>query len=215
MLNFYVSADTGSDSNNGTSLSAAFATVTKCASAMSAELNKRAPGVAAVTCWLAAGVYRESVLYSASAREPTDGPATAFRALGPGARLSGLTSLNDLAWTRHGGADSCIFSARLEASRDFEQLFYGGAPMVEARWPNVDVHNLQRDLFSRSSWQPTNVGSRYGKVVDPALAQFNFSWTGALATLQARQEHFAELRALFRIVERPGSSFLLSALRFP
>jgi hypothetical protein len=63
--------------------------------------------------------------------------------------------------------------------------------MVEARFPNVNVAQLAQQSLNRSaSWQPTGKGSVYGRIFDPALAATNFSWNGALATLQIAHQFF-------------------------
>ena len=108
--------------------------------------------------------------------------------------ISGLDALPNLTWTRTTGKlDECIFVAELPSGTPpFQQLFYNGEMMVEARWPNLDVSNLKTEALDRKRWQPTGQGSRYGHIADPALAAFPFSWDGALATLQvAHQVQFA------------------------
>lgn len=65
----------------------------------------------------------------------------------------------------------------------------------EARWPNVNVGNLAGDMLQRRiAFQPTGPGSEYGTIVDPALSSFNFSWDGALATLQVAHQFYTWTR---------------------
>ena len=106
--------------------------------------------------------------------------------------ISGLEALPlSTGWARHRG---CVFRTLAPLPpgdmRRAQQLFYGGQMMVEARFPNVDVAQLPQEALSRGSWQPTGKGSVYGRVVDPALANANFSWNGALATLQVAHQFF-------------------------
>jgi len=44
------------------------------------------------------------------------------------------------------------------------------------------------------AFQPTGPGSQYGRIADEALGQFNFSWSGALATLQVAHQFYTWTR---------------------
>ena len=61
-----------------------------------------------------------------------------------GVTISGLDELPKMSWQRDQSTGGCIWSATLPAnvSTAFSQLFYGGAMMVEARWPNLDIKNV-------------------------------------------------------------------------
>lgn len=187
---FFVSALHGNDTATGSSPAAAFRTLARCAAAMMAAAANETSSSA---CAVGAGTYREGVtlagerelrFYAASARRPV---------------LSGLDVLDTLHWQRRGsGDDDCVYVAQLPAGAPaFQQLFYGGRMMVEARWPNLDVDDLPAQVLDRHrAWQRTGNGSRYGRIVSAALTQSKFSWDGALATLQVAHEYFTWSRTV-------------------
>eukprot|EP00937_MAST-01D_sp_MAST-1D-sp2_P003459 g3459.t1 len=129
-------------------------------------------------CELAPGVYRESVI----ARHDN----ASFRGR-LGATVSGLERLDGLQWAAT--AQRCVFRARVNASLPrISQLFADGAMMVEARWPNLgSLANVGDAAMSQSAWRKVGPGSAYGRVVDAALRS-NFSWVGALATLNVAHQ---------------------------
>ena len=69
--------------------------------------------------------------------------------------ISGLDALPNLTWTRTTSKqDECIFVAELPSGTPpFQQLFYNGEMMVEARWPNLDASNLKTEALDRKRWQ--------------------------------------------------------------
>jgi hypothetical protein len=204
---FFVRPD-GDDGGPG-SAARPFKSLGRCAKAMAAAS-------VAASCQVGGGTYRETVLLP-----PQSAHALAFRAVG-GSRpvLSGLDVLEGLRWRRSelpaaragqpSAQDSsrsrsrsrlspCAFVAELPvgAPSGFQQLFYGGQMMVEARWPNLDVGSLEDEMLSRSKvWEPVAPGSKYGRIEDPALARGGFSWNGALATLQVAHQFFTWTRAV-------------------
>jgi hypothetical protein len=114
-------------------------------------------------------VYRESIRVASGAT--LRGSA--------GAIISGLEPLENLTWS--GSAQRCIYRAAVDTP-PIPQLFYDGAMMVEARWPNIDHANVGDASMSQSAWATVRNGSAYGRLVQPGL-RANFSWVGALATL--------------------------------
>ena len=70
--------------------------------------------------------------------------------------------------------------------------------MVEARWPNLgDIANVGDATMAAAAWRKVGAGSAYGRIVDPALrasntaatgTPANFSWVGALATLNVAHQ---------------------------
>ena len=158
----YVDAAHGDDSNDG-SAAHPFQTAQHCQ-------NQATPGT---TCVLRAGTYRESISINKN--------SIAFRADGA-AVLSGLDLL-DLKWERD--TRPCTWRAALNAS--VPQLFYDGNMMVEARWPNIYVNNVGDASMSPTAWRKVGDNTTYGTVHDPAL-RTNFSWDGALATLNVAHQ---------------------------
>lgn len=131
-------------------------------------------------CEIARGLYRESVTVS------HDGART-FRGHA-GVVVSGLDRLDGLHWTST--SQRCVFRAKVNASLSpISQLFYDGKLMVEARWPNLDIahNNVGDSAMAPSAWRKVGKGSAYGRVADPAL-RVNFSWAGALATLNVAHQ---------------------------
>ncbi|KPK49576.1 MAG: hypothetical protein AMS22_13495 [Thiotrichales bacterium SG8_50] len=62
--------------------------------------------------------------------------------------------------------------------------------MIEARWPNMRFDQL----LDRSAWAKAGEGSRYGKMIDPALAKTGIDWTGARATLNVAAQFLTSSR---------------------
>ncbi|MBN2309246.1 MAG: right-handed parallel beta-helix repeat-containing protein [Candidatus Hydrogenedentes bacterium] len=172
---YYVATD-GDDTNSG-SEEAPFATIQHAADAMG-------PGD---TCIVRAGTYRESVRVSTSGEE---GRPIRFAAA-PGARVV-LDGTEPIAgpWTPH---DAAIF--RTSVDHDFAQLFCNGAMLIEARWPNM---RFPEQLWDRSTWARAGEGSRYGSMVDPALAETGVDWTGARATLNVAHQFYTWTRTVTR-----------------
>ena len=138
------------------------------------------------TCWVHAGVYREAVKLSRSGEA---GKPIRFAAWpGEVVTLSGTIPIEG-DWSIHKGK---IHKTRVDGRRKLAQLFCDGAMMIEARWPNARFDQM----LDRKVWRPTGKGSRYGKVVDPALAKTGIDWTGALATLNAAHQFFTWTRTV-------------------
>ena len=144
----------------------------------------------ASTCVIGGGTYRETVHVSSLSKH-----AQAFVAApGQVPVVSGLEALRGLHWTKT--AKKCTFATELPAGApaSFEQLFYRGNMMVEARWPNLAVDRLTHSVLDRKTWQPMSKGTTYGHVVHPDLSNFNFSWNGALATLNVGHQFYTWTR---------------------
>ena len=187
---FFVDGASGDDERGDGSRSHPFATLGRCAEVAAQQGGSSG----SVTCEVAEGTYRETVklprrLQHSLRFQGAEGAASPV--------LSGLDLLSHLTWTKssQGGKASCVFVATLPSSTpEFQQLFYGGSMMVEARWPNLDISRMETETLNREKWAPTSKGSKYGTIVDPALAQTTFSWTGALATLQVAHQFFTWTR---------------------
>mmetsp|Transcript_28422 Transcript_28422/g.58153 ORF Transcript_28422/g.58153 Transcript_28422/m.58153 type:complete len:694 (-) Transcript_28422:285-2366(-) len=200
---FYVDSLLGDDSNSGESPDLAFQTIFKCAKAITKEADNED-----CTCIIAPGVYREEVPVPEAASRRSG--STSFIGSGSGTEVCGLDVLDLLdweLWQQTDTSESCIFRAAVpETTFEFQQLFFRGDMMVEARWPNVDVAALSDQMLSvdRKAWEPTNVGSRYGIVVDSSLSKFDFSWNGALATLNVAHQFYTWTRKVSN--HTPGGS---------
>ncbi|MFW6161818.1 MAG: hypothetical protein ACODAJ_03560 [Planctomycetota bacterium] len=155
------------------------------------------------TAWVHEGLYREAVTLSRSG-EP--GKPIRFAAW-PGdlVELSGAEPVEG-DWSVHSGR---IYKTQVPAGTGFAQLFVDGAMMIEARWPNARFDQM----LDRSTWRPTGKGSRYGTVVDPALAKTGIDWTGALATLNVAHQFFTWTRTVRS--HEAGSDTFTYARDFP
>ncbi|MGD8499687.1 MAG: right-handed parallel beta-helix repeat-containing protein [Phycisphaerales bacterium] len=156
----YFIATNGADGNFG-SQEEPFRTIQKAADMMK-------PGD---TCYVREGVYRQVVRpkYSGSTNKPIRFEAWP----GEVVVLSGTKPIRG-DWTLHEGK---IYKTAVREA--FDQLFVDGQMMIEARWPNMRFE--QR--FDKSAWATAGIGSEYGTMFDPALAETGIDWTGAVATL--------------------------------
>ena len=167
----YYVAPGGGDADNG-SRGAPWATIQRAADVM-------APGD---TCILRGGVYRQTVRVRRGGGAGR--PVRFVAAAGENVVLDGADPVKG-AWTRHKGN---IY--KISAAGPIEQLFVDGKMMIEARWPNASF----AQLLDRRVWAEAGEGSRYGKIVDPKLAETGIDWTGALATLNVAHQFFTWTR---------------------
>jgi hypothetical protein len=174
----YVNAASGSDSNNG-SFRRPFQTIGRCTSVAASIIG-------GCRCLVAPGTYRETVNLRGSRTHNIQG-------IGPGVIISGCDMLDSPQWSPwHGHIYRTTLPGRLLDA--MQQLFVDGEMMHEARWPNV---RTQSDLFNHTkAWRPTGVGSRYGTVVNADIATQNFSWQGALATLNVAHQFWTWTRTI-------------------
>jgi len=173
--NYYV-APNGNDSNPGT-FSRPLKSIQKAANVIKAG----------ETCYVRQGTFREAVNLSTSGEQGLAIRFTAYN--GEKVCLDG-TDVLDLTWLVHSGN---IYKAATD--KTFEQLFVDDEMMVEARWPNM---KFPQQIWDRSCWAKANVGSRYGKMVDPDLAVTNIDWTGALAVLNVAHQFYTWTRPVQR-----------------
>ena len=136
-VSYYV-APTGNDANDGRSLAAPFRTIQRCASVAQAG----------DTCWIRAGVYRETV---APANSGAAGRPITFAAYaGETVVISGADPITG--WTRHSGEiykAPMPWTARERASLPEpravdNQVFLNGVMLPEARWPNIPWERVTR-----------------------------------------------------------------------
>ncbi len=160
---YFVATD-GTDSNSGTQAKP-FRTIQKAADIMK-------PGD---TCYVRGGVYRQTVRLERSGSKDKSIRFTACP--GEAAVLSGTEPVRG-DWSVHKGR---IYKTRVTEA--YNQLFVDGKMMVEARWPNMRFE----ERFDKKVWATAGKGSRYGTMVDPALAETGIDWTGAVATLNVGQ----------------------------
>jgi hypothetical protein len=133
-------------------------------------------------CFVREGTYRETVRLrrSGTAAQPIRVQAMP----GEVVVISGTEVLSGK-WTKH---RQSIY--KTNAPNTFEQLFVDNKMMIEARWPNAQFDQI----LERDRWAATDVGSRYGKIIDAELAKTGIDWTGALATLNVAHQFFSWTR---------------------
>jgi len=130
------------------------------------------------TCIIRGGTYRETVRPTRSGQP--DNPIRFVAAEGENVILDGTEPITGT-WAQHSGN---IYKTKV--AETFEQLFVDRAMMIEARWPNMRFEKL----FDRSAWAKAAEGSRYGRMIDPALAKTGVDWTGARVTLNVAHQFF-------------------------
>ncbi len=162
---FYV-ATTGSDAGPG-SIAKPWRTIQNAA-------NRMKPGD---TCVVRAGTYREAVRVEASG-EPGS-PIRFVTAKGETVVLDGAEPIAG-EWQLHSGN---IYKTRVPDP--IEQLFVDGKMQIEARWPDMRIE----EIWDRSKWAESSMGSRKDLMVCPALAKTNIDWTGAIATLNIAHQY--------------------------
>jgi hypothetical protein len=176
----YYVATTGSDSNNGTSLSTPFRTINKCATVAY-------PGD---TCLIRAGTYRETVNVARSGAAGS--PITFMPYNNEQVTVSGANVIS--AWTAHDVAGGKrIFRANMPFTMNVRsssfpnyqitnnQVFVDGQMMPEARWPNIPpaLVTRQSNAYQARSDGATNHAQYSVTYQDSDLTQFatNF-WQG-------------------------------------
>ena len=128
------------------------------------------------TCILRQGIYRETVEFKTSG---TPGKPVRLQAC-PGEEVvfDGAETISGK-WSRYKGS---IY--QISAPKGIEQLFVGREMMIEARWPN-----MRRDqVFDRSCWAKTEMGSGHGRVISEEMAKTGIDWTGAMACLNVAHQ---------------------------
>ena len=143
------------------------------------------------TIFLREGVYREQViLKNRSGRDGAPITLTSFK--NEKAVLSGLDVVA-LEWRATNKRGMYVADYSGEA---FEQLFVGGKPMLEARWPNVPMlGNGEWNFFLPEVWAEADAdGNRHGTVKDADLAKTGWDVTGARAVLNVDHQFYTWTR---------------------
>ena len=171
----------GNDANNGTK--------EKPLRTIQAAVDKINPGD---ICIIHNGTYRENIKIKRS------GDATAAitirAAKGEHPVISGLDVL-DLKW--NSTEKKGIYVADYK-NNNFEQIFFDGKPLLEARWPNVPRDkNGDWDFFSPNQWAIVDsTGNHYGTVKDSRLAATSWDINGARAVLNVCHQFFTWTRTV-------------------
>ena len=121
------------------------------------------------TCVIKAGIYREVIRFSHRGNE--ENPTVIHGE--PGVVLSGLDTIKP-EWkpVRTG-----IYKSHVKTP--IRQLFVDGELMTPARWPDMPFEKR----WDNATWRAAAKGTQPELMVDPALAESNIDWTGAMAIL--------------------------------
>ncbi len=148
-------------------------TLTKPLRTIQLALDRLQPGD---TCILRGGTYRETAELKSSGSSGKPVRLQAYS--GEQVVLDGREIVRGK-WSRYKGS---IY--QIAQPKGIEQVFVGGEMMIEARWPN-----MRRDqVFDRSCWAKTEMGSGHGRVVSEEMAKTGIDWTGAMACLNVAHQ---------------------------
>ena len=164
--NKYFVSNNGNDQNPGT-LGDPFLTIGKANEVM-------VPGD---VCYIREGVYRETIVPGRSGLP--DKPIRFEAYQGEKVVLDGTSQISGK-WSLVEGS---IYKIKVNSL--FDQLFFDGRMMIEARWPNM---SFPEQLWDRTCWANSGEGSRYGIMVDDELAKTGINWTGAIAVLNVAHQ---------------------------
>ena len=170
---YYVDGENGDDSNNGESVSSAFASIKICIGAL---IN---PGD---ECHIRRGRYHHSEFQISGKRGSLSQPIIIRGYQEEIPIIDGtipLKPIRNSAWNRRKDG---IYSAKIEL--DIWQLFVDGEMMTNARWPNALWSD--KTVFLNKHWAKSAKNSTRGKLVDNGaknLAGSGLDATGAMAIL--------------------------------
>lgn len=156
------------------------------------------------TVYLRAGTYREVATFPFSGTAAAPIVLTAYN--GEQAIISGTDVYDTLSWMSTNDIVP-IYQASYTGT-NFEQLFYKGKPMVQARWPNLETDSVGNwNFWDSSRWADAGNGSAYGTIVDASpnsLASSGLNAQGALAVLNVGPQYYCYSRIVSS--HTPGTS---------
>jgi len=183
----YFVAPTGKNSNTGT-INAPFQTIAY-------ALTKAK--VAGDTIYVRAGTYRETANFLYGGSISARITLTAYNH--EQVIISGNDVYNNLVWTPNTSNPAIYHATYTDAT--FEQMFFNGKPMIQARWPNLPTKaNGDWDQWSTNKWADTDTGSYYGKIKDSALAKSSLNANGAWAVLNVNHQYYVWTRKVLNHV---------------
>ncbi len=177
----YFVAPTGKNSNTGT-INAPFQTIAY-------ALTKAK--VAGDTIYVRAGIYRETANFLYGGSISARITLTAYNH--EQVIISGNDVYYNLVWTPNTSNPAIYQATYTDAT--FEQMFFNGKPMIQARWPNLPTKaNGDWDQWSANKWADTDTGSTYGTIKDSALAKSGLNANGAWAVLNVNHQYYVWTR---------------------
>ena len=191
---YYVDGENGDDSNNGESVSSAFASIKICFNALANPGDE---------CQIRGGRYHQSEFQISGKRGSSSKPIIIRGYKEEIPIIDGtipLKPIGNSAWKR---TKDGIYMAKIE--QDVWQLFVDGDMMTNARWPNALWSD--RTIFLNKHWAKSAKSSTRGKMVDSGaknLAGSGLNATGAMAIL-----NIGSFNTFAAIVEdhAPGQNF--------
>ncbi len=157
------------------------------------------------TVYLRAGTYREVTTFPYSGTAIAPIVLTAYN--GENAIISGTDIYDTLQWTPTIIGKKSVYQAAYSGNV-FDQLFYMGKPMVQARWPNLKTDSLGNwNFWDSTRWADAGNGSTYGTIVDASpnsLASSGLYAQDALAVLNVGHQFYTYTRKVLN--HFPGTS---------
>lgn len=173
----YFVAPDGDDANSGTEIGLPFRTIQRAADAVAAG----------DTCFIRAGVYRESVLISKSGEK--DKPITFSNYRGERAIVDG----SDLVASPWVQAEGNIWKTELRVAQPIEAIFFDGRMLVEARWPDCP---WEENWVAEKKWALTGAGTTLGQIESAKLAESGVDLSGGLAYIKLSKGNNCFTRAV-------------------
>ena len=171
---YYVDGSGGSDSNSGTTIATAFATIKVCIDALTSPGDE---------CHIRRGRYHQAG-YSIAGKQGSAARPIIIRGYGNEVPMIDgtipLTPRTGHSWVH--APTTGIYSTQID--QDIWQLFVDGEMMTNARWPNALWSN--KTVFLSSHWAKSAASSTRGRMVDNGvkdLAGSGLNATGAMAIL--------------------------------
>lgn len=168
---FYADAKNGDDSNDGKSISSAFARIKRCIDALTNPGDE---------CLIRSGRYHQSEFQISGKHGTAKQPMLIRGYQNEIPVIDGTIPLTPEAGWELG--ENGIYSAKID--QDIWQLFVDGEMMTNARWP--DSLWSDKTIFLNKYWGKSAKNSRRGKMVDNGeqdLAGSGLNATGAMAIL--------------------------------
>lgn len=162
--NYFVALD-GDDTNSGTAIEQPFQTIQRAADST----------VAGDTCFIRAGVYRETVTLSKSGE--SEKPIKFTRYQNERVILDG-SDLVTGTWER---CNESIWMVKVDGAESIESVFFNDRMLVEARWPNC---SWEENWQPEKKWATTDNGTALGQIESMAMAASGQDFSGGVVYIK-------------------------------
>ncbi|MFA6241303.1 MAG: right-handed parallel beta-helix repeat-containing protein [Candidatus Hydrogenedentales bacterium] len=184
----YFIAPDGNDTNLGTDIEKPFRTLQRAADA----------AVAGDSCFIRAGVYRETVSITKSGEQ--ERPITFSSYQGERVIIDGSDIVTG-AWNQSGDK---IWKVKVAAKESIESVFIDERMLVEARWPNC---SWEENWQPEKKWALTGKGTALGQIESAALAESGQDFRNGVAYIKLSKGNNCFTRPV--TAHHPGSATLL------